>query len=267
MHRRRTLAVVALAHGLVLLLSGCRTPKHTNVLIFATNTSGGLNVGYEPTNQNATLLVGYKRQEGVWMPLLANRGDKGDTPGGRVEPDYYTGSAESGDHHEVDTYSVIASIGAKFGAKGSGTAGVEGQGGLAQFFATGLAARALADQGGALLVNAPSAPVANAIEAQADAKAEEAKARQVEAEALKGALAENKTRQLKLKAEVLTKLIRSSDEEILVMYNAAKAEGLLAQSQSEIPPGKVPEMRKALIGAAEISHDPIREKKVQKVFQ
>ena len=145
--------------GLVALLNGCYTPKHSNVLIFATNTKFALDVSYDSKMQQPNVTVGYTRQEGVWMPLLANRGKDGLAPAtpnccatsnsaARAD-DMYVGNEGT----NLDTYSVLATFGAKFSGGGSLTNGSQASGGLAQFFATGLAARELAKRGGADLVS------------------------------------------------------------------------------------------------------------------
>lgn len=176
------------------LLAGCgSTPHHTNVMVFGTNTKFGLDASVNPAGGTPDFTVGYKRQEVVWMPLLANQSfpptpvqcrnecDKGSstekaacreqctaerqapTPGKCGENKCMfvgTDSAANGEGSNdtrEDTYSVLASFGAEFGgrATGSGEQGTSasGSGGLAQFFATGLAARELANRGGARLVS------------------------------------------------------------------------------------------------------------------
>lgn len=155
---RRVLAAAALAAAV--LLSGCTsTPRHTNVLMFGTNTKLALDVSQDPATGMGVSL-GYKRQEAVWMPLLPNVGEN-----------YLPASCETaepkgpcpkyvGNHgNDYDTYSVLASFG--FDVSGSGTApgGVNGGGKVAQFFATGLAARTLAQTGGAALVNPNEMPL------------------------------------------------------------------------------------------------------------
>ena len=64
----------------------------------------------------------------------------------------FVGEDKSG---QKDTYSVLASFGAQFeGAASAGTSNsATAKGGIAQYFATGLAARLLAQSGGAGLVN------------------------------------------------------------------------------------------------------------------
>ena len=129
-----------------LCMSGCSTPDHTNTLIFGTNTKVGLDVSCETTGV-PSISVGYKRQEAVWMPLLANKDAEGTPADCHQESCLFEGK----DGNDKDTYSVIASFGASFSGKADkGEARAEGA--LAQFFATGLAARILAREGNSRLV-------------------------------------------------------------------------------------------------------------------
>jgi hypothetical protein len=106
--------------------------------------------------------VGYKRQEGVWMPLTPNIGNKDlrqSKDCAELEKCGFVGTQTDGDEgNKKDAYSVLASFGANFtaGATAPGTQGsasTTAGGGLAQFFATGIAAQKLAEQGGARLVS------------------------------------------------------------------------------------------------------------------
>jgi hypothetical protein len=140
-----------------LLLGGCvQATRHSNTMVFGTNTVFGIDAGQNPAGV-PSVTVGYRRQEAVIMPLVANTRDNGHYQ----QPCDITGSADlptAGVHpcvlvgrkgNSIDTYSVLASFGAEFGGNGmQGTA----SGGLAQYFATGLAAQALAVRGGAALV-------------------------------------------------------------------------------------------------------------------
>lgn len=144
--------ILALVLSVVIIISACRTPHHTNTLIFGTNTKFAIDIEADPTG-NPNLTVGYKRQEAVWMPLLANKDENG-TPEVNKEL-LFLGKQGIQDQ---DTYSVLASFGATF--SGGSTMGIETQGakvstegGLSQFFATGLAARKLAETGGSRLVS------------------------------------------------------------------------------------------------------------------
>ncbi|HWA25594.1 MAG TPA: hypothetical protein VG734_08035 [Lacunisphaera sp.] len=174
-----------------LFWSGCSsTPKHSNVLIFGTNTRLALDITYDPKTQEPDILFGYKRQEAVWMPLLANLSPASGDDLRAPNPAELSANKDllyiGKDDKKTDTYSVLASFGAKFEAKtkneittGSGSGGAKpessGSGGLAQFFATGLAARILADHGGEALVSVQKSD-APARAREEVAKAEVAKA-------------------------------------------------------------------------------------------
>ncbi len=74
MYYNRTISALVLS--VVIIISACSTPHHTNTLIFATNTKFAIDIAADPTGY-PSLTVGYKRQEAVWMPLLANKDNKG----------------------------------------------------------------------------------------------------------------------------------------------------------------------------------------------
>ncbi|MBX9859399.1 MAG: hypothetical protein K2Y20_07395 [Sphingomonas sp.] len=142
-------------------LSGCATtPRHTNLLIFGTNTQLGIKVGADAT-QTPAIQLGYNRQELVLLPLLANTGGTADklspcpattTPPPTVPVNCkFTGN--SGD--DLDAYSVLASFGTRYDV--SAGAGPKAGGGIAQYFATGLAARELATHGSSLVAATESA--------------------------------------------------------------------------------------------------------------
>lgn len=138
------------------LLTGCEsTPKHTNVLIFGTNTKVAFDISANPTTSTPSITLGYARQEAVWMPLLANRPDGSPADCNDCGSNcLFAGTTKL--ENEKDTYSVIASFGANFSGSGK-TGEVKAEGGLAQYFATGLAARILAKEGGDRLVSVQSA--------------------------------------------------------------------------------------------------------------
>lgn len=144
-----------------LLLAACSTPKHTNTLIFGTSTRVALDVSQDPTGPMSVTL-GYKRYEAVWMPLLANvagidqtnlvpsncNDDKCRSFVGTTGTD--GGAAGAGSR---DTYSVLATFGGDTTGSVEASRGVGGKAVLKQVFATGIAARLLAQSGGAALVN------------------------------------------------------------------------------------------------------------------
>jgi len=139
-------------------LFGCSsTPQHTNVMVFGTNTKVALDVSQDATS-GVGVTLGYKRQEAVWMPLLPNQAPT--TAGQALQPSTCTAPTtcpkfEGVDStRQTDTYSVLASFGSKLGG-GVDSEGKKAEvtGEIAQYFATGLAARLLAQSGGAGLVN------------------------------------------------------------------------------------------------------------------
>jgi hypothetical protein len=155
--RRKGLGLIALT-GLALGLAGC---AHNDVLVFGTETKLGLDISASPAQGGAPQInVGFKRTEAVWMPLLVNgrgsvwapctqaRGDRSadctiaGKPSVSVADGKYQSTTTNTDTNVTtsDAYSVFASIGANMGGSGTGTE-VKGNVGLAQFFATGLAAQ------------------------------------------------------------------------------------------------------------------------------
>lgn len=131
----------------LLALGACANRPHNNVLLFGTDTKFALDISSEATQSSyPEVTLGYKRREAVYMPLARNgyqcREDKKSRKiicTMETTDDKYMGKAE-GDNTSAkgnDAYSVFASFGAKFDA------GANSAGGLAQFFATGVAAQRL----------------------------------------------------------------------------------------------------------------------------
>jgi hypothetical protein len=162
---RRGAAALTLIAG----AGACTTPHHSNALIFGTNTAFGLQVGTDATAA-PSINVGYRRQEAVFMPLVATASygadgtpvpciigpnqQRGGVPVNQATPPCFLVGRHEG---AIDSYSVLASFGADFSANGTNTTA---GGGLAQFFATGIAAQALAIRGGPALVATGSAAAA-----------------------------------------------------------------------------------------------------------
>jgi hypothetical protein len=214
MYRRSIGKLATLTFPIVLLsacaLNGDKNP-HNDVLVFATQTKFGIDIS-APLN-SATLPqinVGYNRSEAVWMPLRPN-GTKGGSqtdaeqdllaklnacdqrmqstisdgknrqafclsatlPAGKyVSMASGVRTEVGGTGLEIDTYSVFAS----FGARGS-VSGSSANGGLAQIFATGIAAQRLASNpqvGQVLNTGAAVAVAAEAKAKEAEAKTEQA---------------------------------------------------------------------------------------------
>ena len=154
------------ALSLAVLLTGCvQMTRHSNMVVFGTNTSFGIRAGASAANI-PELQIGYSRQEAVVMPLIANvdseelpSGDSVLVPCDPTKPVEVTGAAYAVhpcslvaiNGKALDSYSVLASFGAKFSGE-AGTTQPKANGGLAQYFATGMAAQILALNGGAAVV-------------------------------------------------------------------------------------------------------------------
>jgi hypothetical protein len=148
-------------------------------MLFGTSTQFGIRAGTGATSV-PELNIGYSRQEAVIMPLVANVDDDGtfQKPCNVAQPVQVSGggfvahpcSLIAINGKAQDSYSVLASFGAKFDGEARAD-GSKAKGGLAQYFATGVAAQLLALNGGASVVAvgdaaaaaAENPPAANAI--------------------------------------------------------------------------------------------------------
>ncbi|WP_439890925.1 hypothetical protein ACS7SF_17480 [Ralstonia sp. 25C] len=147
---------MCLGWGAALVLTGCETPRHSNTLIFGTSTKVAIDASQEPTGALG-VTIGYKRNEAVWMPLIANKanGDKlvpeecGNDDCRKFQGLAGTSGGAAGAGAQ-DTYSVLATFSGNMSATAQNP---EAKGSLAQYFATGIAARLLAQYGGAAVVN------------------------------------------------------------------------------------------------------------------
>lgn len=158
----------------LMILSGCTAmPDHSNTLVFGTETKFAIDVGVSSTTQVPEVTVGYKRTEAVWLPLLANMKDANGNwiPATCVKTDPVV-DCKFQSTDKTDAYSVLASFGAEFGggatsevstpgegaeeAQALANASAQASGGIAQYFATGLAAQNLAKEGGASIVSVQS---------------------------------------------------------------------------------------------------------------
>ncbi|WP_347691975.1 hypothetical protein [Rheinheimera fenheensis] len=220
-------------------------PEHSNTLVFGTTTKFAIDLSTSSTTQTPELTVGYKRTEAVWLPLLANLKNAD----GELVPNSCSGAECLFNSTETqDAYSVLASFGAEFGGEGktsvsnqSSSTGeapsIDGSskasGGIAQYFATGLAAQLLAKEGGASLVTIQSGNAASKKSPQQylmdelNISAEESK--QLLETAIK-----NQNRKEVLIEEVMSKLVPAG------VVNKAK---ITAVSQALI--GKYPTLRSA----------------------
>ena len=208
-----------------IIVMGCSsTPDHSNTLIFATSTKFALDVSVTPTG-SPDFTLGYKRVEGVWMPLLANK-----KTNGKFEPadcattnsgcKFQAEDGSSATKKKVDAYSVFASFGADFSGGGEatveGTSGakVKASGGLAQFFATGIAAQNISDQDPSRLVSVQ--PVDREMLENANQRAE--KAEKAQQDQLKAILGEKY--QINLDEGKKTGLKRSQ-QKVLILHEVA----------------------------------------------
>lgn len=141
---------------LLILVTACMV-SHSDTLVFGTNTKLAVDFSLNSTTNVPSLTVGYTRQEGVWMPLYVNARNSRFAPysSSGVFKNFSSSAGilkySGNDGGNKDTYSVLASFGADIKG-GKDNAGV----GIAQYFATGLAARQLANRGGAQLVTLQS---------------------------------------------------------------------------------------------------------------
>jgi len=118
--RQKQLIVVLVSVIAVVIISGCAI-KHSDVMLFGTNTKYGLSIAMDQPENTPHINVGYKRQEFVWMPLVANGADsviQNKVATANAQDLKYIGKEPTG---KEDTYSVLASFGADF--KASGAAG------------------------------------------------------------------------------------------------------------------------------------------------
>ena len=157
----------------VVSVAGCsQMTKHSNTMLFGTNTKVGLDVGLDAT-QVPNITVGFRRQEAVIMPLVANVAESdGDLIPCQLPRTEETDKVihpcrlvarryENNKRSAEDSYSVLASFGAKFSAN-TDKSSTGATGGLAQYFATGVAAQLLAAKGGAAVVSVGEAAKAAA---------------------------------------------------------------------------------------------------------
>ncbi|MEK9660513.1 MAG: hypothetical protein VW644_02055 [Alphaproteobacteria bacterium] len=178
MRGSKTFLILCLA--MVGMLAGCGTAGN-QVLVFASDTKVALDVSADPTGQ-PSFTLGFKRREAVWLPLASGRpqthqcsinagqlacvptddptlathecvpaeqaSQANTTIGGKHMLCLPGGAASKfvarNGANQEDAYSVMASFGLESNSSGAK---------IAQYLATGHAARALATSGGAALVS------------------------------------------------------------------------------------------------------------------
>lgn len=152
---------------IIFLLCSCaQMTRHSNTLVFGTNTTVGIGIGTDATS-TPSIEIGIRRQEVALVPLLANTNDTDTGTQRLLGPCPLPSTISSENLEQVlavidachfratvggndrDSYSVLASFGTRATAEqGKGTVSI------AQYFATGAAAQQLAKSGGANVIRA-----------------------------------------------------------------------------------------------------------------
>lgn len=199
--RRKRLLIMA---AVSFLTAACSHQPHNNVLLFGTDTKFALDVSTEATQGGMPeITLGYKRREAVWLPLARN--NQSCTEPGSVGTDCSTNTdvtaaglykseaqgispTQGGSTQERDAYSVFASFGATLDSgANAGEQNASASVGLAQFFATGIAAQRLGANpsvADALAVKPPDSK--ELVKAQLKAEDAEAEAAQLRLQAALG---------------------------------------------------------------------------------
>lgn len=147
----KLLGFIPLLLVLSAVTSCAQMSRHSNTLMFGTNTSIGIGVG-QSASQTPEIDIGFRRQEVAIVPVLANTTKDGNTLGPcdvKNVADCKFQATHNGT--DKDSYSTLASFGSKTGAD---TTGGKAEVSVAQYFATGVAAQQLVISGGANVVQA-----------------------------------------------------------------------------------------------------------------
>lgn len=168
-------AILPAAIAVCCLTAGCENSLLDRSLVFFTNTTIGIEVSVSPSDATAPvkLIIGYKRAEGVLNPVYHSQGveepvttDESEAlTGGSSHSDKDTSKSGSSSYskkwsksvaipggpktirrYRTEAYSVIAKIAGEVQGKAGGSA--DGKLSVAQWFATGEAAKILANQPG-----------------------------------------------------------------------------------------------------------------------
>lgn len=168
-------AILPAAIAVCCLMAGCENSLLDRSLVFFTNTTIGVEVSVSPSDATAPvkLIIGYKRAEGVLNPVYHSQGVE--APVTTDESEALTGGSSYTDNeasksgsssyskkwsksvpiaggpktiqrYRAEAYSVIAKIAGEVQGKAGGSA--DGKLSVAQWFATGEAAKILARQPG-----------------------------------------------------------------------------------------------------------------------
>lgn len=168
-------AILPAAIAVCCLTAGCENSLLDRSLVFFTNTTLGVEISVSPSDATAPvkLIIGYKRAEGVLNPVYHSQGveepvttDESEAlTGGSSHSDKDTSKSGSSSYskkwsksvaipggpktirrYRTEAYSVIAKIAGEVQGKAGGSA--DGKLSVAQWFATGEAAKILANQPG-----------------------------------------------------------------------------------------------------------------------
>ncbi|UCG59378.1 MAG: hypothetical protein JSU70_07670 [Phycisphaerales bacterium] len=170
---RRLLLLVLLAVVSFIPL-GCKNSLLDRSLIFSTHTTLGLEASVSPaeSGQPGKLIIGYQRTEGVINPVYHSGGiktpeteKKTDTRGTTATKTATVKTPGGTQRYRKEAYSVIAKFRGETGGSAKGVA--EGKLSVAQWFATGEAAKTLAKQPGIAGAVAGSSDIAKAAVEQA----------------------------------------------------------------------------------------------------
>ncbi len=236
-HHQRSalLAVLSIAAA----FSGCQTPKHSDLLVFGTNTQFGVALSSDATS-NPGVNIGYRRQELVLMPLYVNgQNSKLVPPSSTPIQDGKYISTDGASPSKSDTYSVLET----FGAKGKGERAGRAEVSLAQTFATGLAARTLAYAGAALINTGDKAAETAPQTAKAAADAE--------VNSISAVIVTNRESESVLRASILAHAGTLPDTQLTPLVDEAIKVGLIPSAEDVSDPTK----RRAALNKYIISGD------------
>lgn len=133
------------------LFAGCASAPGTTMLVFGQTTTIGIAVGGTVTDQGASFSLGYQDRNFAIVPATVQQADGGAT---QVRSIASAGSRQSSE----DALSVLGQFDVQSRTDGSGRVDI----GLGKFFATGLAAKVLADGFKERIARSAAAPAAAA---------------------------------------------------------------------------------------------------------
>lgn len=140
------------------LLGGCASAPGTTMLVFGQTTTIGIAVGGSVTDQGASFSLGYQDRNFAIVPATVQQADGGATQVRSVASDTGPGGRQSSE----DALSVLGQFDVQSRTDGSGRVDI----GLGKFFATGLAAKVLADGFKERIARSAAAPAPAASAAQ-----------------------------------------------------------------------------------------------------